>query len=91
MTEESPRARGWQVGGHVLQSRATRLQLVDAALASRLHRGQLELAVDAVPDDVLSEDGGETTRRRRAAYVAFLWKRLQGPRPFMPATRPAAG
>jgi hypothetical protein len=91
VTEESPRAQGWQVSGHVLQSRATRLHLVDAALASRLHRYALESALDAVPDDFLSEDGREATRRRRAAYVAFLWKRLKGPRPFMPATRPGAG
>jgi hypothetical protein len=88
VTEESPRARGWQVGGHVLQSRATRLQLVDAALASRLHRGTLESAADTVPDDFMSADGSEAARRRRAAYVAFLWKRLKDPRPFMPATLP---
>src|SRR4029453_1210628 len=91
VTEQSPRLNGWQVGGHVLRSRATQLHVVDAALASRLHRGELESGLDAVPDDFLSEDGGEATRRRRAAYVAFLWKRLQGPRPFMPAARPAAG
>ena len=46
----------------MLWSRATELQVVDAALASRLHRGELESAVDAVPDDF-------------SAYVAFLWKR----------------
>jgi hypothetical protein len=86
VTEQSPRSNGWQVSGHVLRSRATQLQVVDATLASRLRRGELESALDAVPDDFLSEDAGEATRRRRAAYVAFLWKRLQGPRPFMPAT-----
>jgi hypothetical protein len=91
VTETSPRSNGWQVGGHVLQSRATRLPSVDAALTARLHRGALESALDAVPDDFLSEANSEATRRRRAAYVAFLWKRLQSPRPFMPATRPAAG
>ena len=91
VTEQSPRSNGWQLGRHVLQSRATELQVVDAALASRLHRGELESALDAVPDDFLSEDGREASRRRRAAFVAFLWKRLQGPRPFMPATGPAAG
>jgi len=91
VTEESPRAQGWQVGGHVLQSRATRLQLVDTALASRLHRDALESALEAVPDDFLTEDGREAMRRRRAAYVAFLWKRLKGPRPFVPTTRLGAG
>ena len=91
VTEQSPRSYGWQVGHHVLLSRATQLHVVDATLASRLHRCELESALDAVPDDFLAEDDREATRRRRAAYVAFLWKRLQDPRPFMPATRPAAG
>ena len=84
VTEQSPRSNGWQVGEHVLRSRATQLQVVDAALASRLHRGELESALDDVPDDFLCEDGREATRRRRVAYVAFLRKRLQAPRPFMP-------
>jgi hypothetical protein len=91
VTEQSPRWNGWQPGRHVLGSRATELHVVDAALASRLHRGELESALDNVPDDFLSEDGHEARRRRRAAFVAFLWKRLQGPRPFVPATGPAAG
>lgn len=91
VTEQSPRSNGWQSGSHVLQSRATQLQMVDAALASRLHRGELESALDAVPDGFLAEDGREATRRRRAAYVAFLWKRLQGPRPFVPASPSAPG
>ena len=54
VTEESPRLNGWQLGGHVLQSRATELQAEDAALALRLDRGELESALDAVPDDFLS-------------------------------------
>jgi len=91
VTEQSPRSHGWQVDNHVLRSRATELQVVDAALASRLHRGEVESALHAVPDDFLAEDGREATRRRRAAYVAFLWKRLQGPRPFVPATQLSAG
>lgn len=86
VTEQSPRSNRWQLDSHVLRSRATELQLVDDALASRLHRDELESALDAVPDDFLSEEGREPTRRRRAAFVAFLWKRLQGPRPFIPAT-----
>lgn len=86
VTEQSPRSNGWQLGGHVLRSRATELQVVDTVLASRLHRAVLESALDAVPDGFLSEHGREAIRRRRAAFVAFLWKRLQGPRPFMAAT-----
>ena len=91
VTEQSPRSNGWQMDGHVLRSRATQLEAVDAALASRLHRGELESVLESVPDDFLSEDGRVAPLRRRAAYVAFLWKRLQAPRPFMPATRPAGG
>jgi hypothetical protein len=85
VTERSPRSTGWQIGDHVLRSSATQLEVVDAALASRLHRDELELTLDAVPEEFLATDGREATRRRRAAYVAFLWKRLQDPRPFIPA------
>jgi hypothetical protein len=91
VTERSPRSTGWQIGDHVLRSSATQLEVVDAALASRLHRDELELTLDAVPEEFLATDGREATRRRRAAYVAFLWKRLQDPRPFIPDTRAAAG
>jgi len=49
VTEQSPRSNGWQVGEHVLRSRATQLQVVDAALASRLHRGELESSVRRRP------------------------------------------
>ncbi len=84
VTEESPRAR-WSATGHVLQSCATRLSLMDQSLAAQLERRVLEAALDVVPDDFFPDDGTES-RRRRAAYVAFLWKRLKSPRPFMPLT-----
>jgi hypothetical protein len=83
VTEDSPRACGWSAATHALHGRATRLQSVDAALTQRLSRTVLETALDAVPDDLLPDDGAEKKRRRRAAYVAFLWKRLKPPRPFM--------
>jgi HipA-like kinase len=85
VTEDSPRASTWRVKDHVLESRATQLWRVDEALAARLDRGTLESALAAVPDDFLSEAVGDGRRRRRAAYVAFLWKRLKGPRPFVAA------
>lgn len=84
VTEASPRSRRWSVTNHVLRSRATRVAAMDDSLATRVHRGVLESALDGVPDDFLFEDGGEALRRRRAAYVAFLWKRLKSPRPFVP-------
>jgi hypothetical protein len=83
VTEDSPRSTGWDARRHVLHARATRLAHVDEELAARLPRAVLESAVNTVPDDFLSEETGEARRRRRAAYVAFLWKRLRTPRPFL--------
>ena len=82
VTEESPRARSWSPSTHVLGSRATRLAIIDLALAGLVDRTVLESAVGAVPADYLSMTGMDT-HRRRAAYVAFLWKRLKEPRPFL--------
>jgi hypothetical protein len=83
VTEQSPRACGWSAASHALSSRATRLELVDELLADRLGRDVLQSTVDAIPDDLLAEAGDEARRRRRAAFVAFLWKRLKRPRPFV--------
>jgi hypothetical protein len=83
VTEQSPRTNGWLAGGHVLHARATRLAVVDQPLADRLSRAVLQSILDAVPDELLPEDGDAARRRRRAAYVAFLWKRLKSPRPFV--------
>jgi hypothetical protein len=83
VTEQSPRTNGWLAASHVLHGRATRLTAVDEPLAGCLSRDVLESAVDDVPDDLLAENGGEASRRRRAAYVAYLWKRLKPPRPFV--------
>jgi hypothetical protein len=82
VTEESPRARSWSPSTHVLGSRATRLTTIDMALAGLVDRTVLESAVGAVPAEYLSVTGMDT-HRRRAAYVAFLWKRLKEPRPFL--------
>ena len=63
------------------------LRAADATLAPRLTRDVLQAAVAAVPDDflqpLLQGTRGVTLTRRRAAYVAFLWKRLKAPRPFL--------
>ena len=86
VTEDSPRSTGWDARRHVLHARATRLAHVDEELAARLPRAVLESAVNTVPDDFLAEETGEARRRRRAAYAAFLWKRLKSPRPYIPAS-----
>jgi hypothetical protein len=68
----------------------------DAALAARLPRETLERVVAEVPDSFLAPmlpdapphattGPAEALHRRRAAYVAFLWKRLQSPRAFAEA------
>jgi hypothetical protein len=90
VTEDSPRASVWSARTHVLRSRAN-LLMVDGMLAARLDRGTLESALVAAPDEFLSDRGGDGTRRRRAAYVAFLWKRLKWPRPFVTADVTSAG
>jgi len=87
VTEDSPRSTGWDARRHVLHARATRLAHVDEELTARLARAVLASAVNAVPDDFLSEENSEARRRRRAAYVAFLWKRLKTPRPFVASVR----
>lgn len=84
VTEQSPRACGWPAANHALYSRAIRLDLVDEQLADRLGRDVLQSTVDAIPDDLLAENGEDAKRRRRAAFGAFLWKRLKPPRPFLP-------
>lgn len=91
VTEDSPRGSSWPAKDHVLRSRATQLCRVDEALAARLDRRTLESALAAVPDDFLSVPSGDPSRRRRAAYVAFLWKRLKGPRPFVATDVTSAG
>jgi hypothetical protein len=81
VTEDSPRSTGWSHRDHVLIARATELPLIDPDLAGLLDRAALERAVEEVPDEFLSDSN--TPGRRRAAYVAFLWKRLKEPRPFV--------
>lgn len=77
------------------------LAAVDAALAPRITRTLLHEVVAAVPDTLLSpmlapmpapllDDGSHATAdalaRRRAAYAAYLWKRLAAPRTWAGAT-----
>lgn len=83
VTEQTPRTGGWPAANHALSSRATDLGLVDASMAERLSRTTLESTLEMVPDEWLLSENDEARRRRRAAFVAFLWKRLKSPRPFV--------
>jgi hypothetical protein len=82
VTEQTPRDPGNIAFEHLLRQSEERLSEADAALAPRLTREVLERAVATVPDDFLSGDA-RAIARTRAAYVAYLWKRLKSPRPFV--------
>ncbi len=70
---------------HLFGTRAHLLGHFDAALAALLSREVLAQVLAGVPDSLLDRGPAEwTPNRARAAYVAFLWKRLRAPRPFVP-------
>lgn len=93
VTEASPREPGLMPDAHLFEAgvREDDLRAADEALAPRLTRDVLEAAVAAVPETFLrplvgigeNAEPGSRVARRRAAYVAFLWKRLKAPRPFL--------
>jgi hypothetical protein len=90
VSEDSPRARA-QHDAHLFGERAHLLERWDAQLAALLPRGVLQDAAARVPDEFLSDRPREwSLERARAAYVAFLWKRLTPPRPFIPKLPPAS-
>ena len=81
VTEASPRELT-SYAGHVFAERADRLSLVDATLARRLDAHALAACLNVVPDEFFETVAHEAPARARAAYEAFLWKRLKPPRPF---------
>lgn len=84
VNEDTPREVGPQSSDHLLYGRARPLALVDVAAAARLSRAVLQSALGAVPDAFLQVAFPEDDpARSREAYVAFLWKRLRAPRPFV--------
>jgi hypothetical protein len=89
VTEQMPQ-RHELSRAHLFDAAATRLQEWDPLLTSLLTRERLTEAVAAVPDSFLAPLVGPSpasigVTRRRAAYVAFLWKRLQGEHHFRTA------
>ena len=85
VTEQTPRQPGTFVEKHLLQVTPRQLEECDAALTPKLTREVLQRALATVPDAFLSPllPAGESAERLRAAYVAYLWKRLRAPRPFV--------
>jgi hypothetical protein len=89
VSEESPREPGNYVEKHLFRVSPAELRSWDEPMAAALPRAALEQAVNAVPDDFLlpllpQHAGSAELLREREAYVAFLWKRLKPPRPFVP-------
>jgi hypothetical protein len=87
VTEASPREPGPPLSQHLLFARALPLAGVDDNAARALSRQVLRSACRRVPTEFLaSAFPDQDPERTREAYVAFLWKRLKSPRPFVPAT-----
>jgi hypothetical protein len=83
VTEATPREPE-SYRNHVFAERVPLLAGVDDALAQRLPRTALTTALSLVPDSLLAADASdESPARTRAAYEAYLWKRLKAPRPFV--------
>jgi hypothetical protein len=88
--EDSPRDVGRATAPHIFDERAGDSDWAawDELFASCLTRDVLEHAVAAVPDTFLeplmstANPSPDSINRRRAAYVAYLWKRLKAPRAF---------
>lgn len=68
-----------RVRDHVLLPRASRIGELDAGLAATLTPAVLKDIIDAVPGELLADSGGEA---RRADYLTYLTRRLEGPRAF---------
>ena len=73
-----------QVRDHVLLPFAGSIAEADERLAARIDRGLLESLAAAIPDDWLApEPGLPDPDAHRRAYVDYLARRLERPRPFV--------
>lgn len=80
-----------RIADHVLLPFATAIAAADARLASRVTPALLATLVAAIPDDWLPDDpvfvgdgdDSDAKERQRAAYAAFLSRRLEPPRAFV--------
>jgi HipA-like kinase len=95
VTEQMP-LRPEPPGPHLFAGVGTRLQEWDPLLTELIPRSRLEVILAGVPDSFLApllapDASPARLARRRAAYVAFLWKRLRGERAFASNALPGAG
>lgn len=102
VTEDTPRRPTLEIEPHLFAHTVSgdQLQACDQMAGDRISREVLQAAVDAVPDTFLipmlhptklERARSEAILRRRAAYVAFLWKRLKVPRAFLTAVAAPPG
>jgi hypothetical protein len=82
-----------RIRDHVLLRYAKNLEEVDSGLAARLTPELLAAIVDLIPDDWLDDDPNfADPAEQRAAYLAYLTRRLESPRAFVEeAVRARAG
>lgn len=79
-----------QVVDHVLLHLAADLEAADARLRPRLSETSLREAVEAVPDEWLSDiEDKMTPGEQRTAYTQYLIERLNGPRAWLSQAREA--
>jgi hypothetical protein len=83
VSEQSPRNSGQIVENHLLQPGDEALAAADAELVEKLGRDELSRALSRVPAELLGAGDHASAERERAAYVAYLFKRLKAPRPFV--------
>jgi hypothetical protein len=91
VSEDSPRV-AVDHRSHLFGARQHLLAAYDERLAKLLTREVLSSVLARVPDSFLEGRPAEwSLARARAAHVAFLWKRLRAPRPFLAteSARPA--
>jgi HipA-like kinase len=62
---------------HVYGNRAPRLRSIGGAVSAALGRDSLNAICASVPDEWLGALSFENADRQRAAYAAYLWKRLR--------------
>ena len=95
VTEDAPARPPVEYEPHLFASFVSPGDLLDwdELFAARITRELIDAAVSQVPDEFVlplidGEGSADAVRRRRAAYGAFLWKRLRSPRGFLSAIAP---
>jgi len=84
VSESSTRHQSVEMDPHLFSTAVSidSMREWDDVFAARLTRDVIDAAVAEVPDTFLEPGAPDAIRRRRAAYSAFLWKRLKPPRGF---------